>query len=239
MSLLFFDTETTGLPDWKSPSDGPDQHRVCQVAMLMTDDAGKHIAGQAFLIQPDRWPPMEEEAFEQHGLTIEHLNRYGVSMDLVLPIFWAMLDQTTTLIGHNISFDKRMMRIEMKRRPPWRESLERLKEFPNFCTMRNAQKILKMPATVPMHKTGRHGAKPPKLEEAYEFFTGAPMKSAHEAMADVVACKRVYFGIQAWIKENGPVPEGPQGSKRKPAGTRKPAPHSGQPEAADRKPIEF
>ena len=34
MRLLMFDTETTGLPLWKDPSDHPDQPHLVQLALV-------------------------------------------------------------------------------------------------------------------------------------------------------------------------------------------------------------
>lgn len=224
MTHLFYDVETTGLPDWGQPSDAPHQHRIIQLAMLMCDEQGNNIAGHAFLVKPDGWPPMSDEAFEKHGIPVERCNRYGILMDDIIPLFVEYMGRANVLIAHNISFDKRMMRIELKRRPNFHDHMEPLKDMAGFCTLRNSQKILNLPATVPMHKTGRHGAKPPSLAEAYQFFTGREFTKGHEAMADVVACKTVYFGIQKWIAENGPIPETPPAKKKAPGKPRAKAP---------------
>jgi len=34
MTILFYDTETTGLPDFKAPSDAPHQPRIIQLAVI-------------------------------------------------------------------------------------------------------------------------------------------------------------------------------------------------------------
>ena len=36
--ILFYDTETTGLPLWSQPSEHPDQPRVVQLAALLCDE---------------------------------------------------------------------------------------------------------------------------------------------------------------------------------------------------------
>ena len=36
--FAFFDTETTGLPDWKAPADAPGQPRIASVAIILCAD---------------------------------------------------------------------------------------------------------------------------------------------------------------------------------------------------------
>jgi len=56
--------------------------------------------------------------------------------------------------------------------------------------------VLRIPATARMSAAGfGYAFKPPRLGEAYEYFTRQPMINAHNAMVDVQACMAVYFGL--------------------------------------------
>lgn len=53
---ICYDTETTGLPLFKEPSDHPGQPRVTQLAAELFDDAtGATIASMDVIIRPDGW----------------------------------------------------------------------------------------------------------------------------------------------------------------------------------------
>lgn len=41
MGYLFFDTETTGLPDTRMPPEWEGQPHICQLGAIMTDEQGR------------------------------------------------------------------------------------------------------------------------------------------------------------------------------------------------------
>ena len=47
-----------------------------------------------------------------------------------------------------------------------------------------------------MVKAGFNKFKTANLGDAYRHFTGKELENAHSAMADVLACRDVYFAIQ-------------------------------------------
>ena len=53
--------------------------------------------------------------------------------------------------------------------------------------------ICKMPPTPKMLAAGFDKFKMPKLIEAHQHLFGEGFDKAHDAMADVMACKRIYF----------------------------------------------
>lgn len=64
------------------------------------------------------------------------------------------------------------------------------------CTARLATPICALPPTEKMKAVGRFHHKTPNLGEAYRHFTGKELVNAHSAMADVLACRDVYFAIK-------------------------------------------
>lgn len=196
-TLLFFDTETTGLPLWGAPSNDPEQPYIVQMAALIVDaETRRNIQGTYMVIRPDDWT-VPDDLVEIHGLSTDLCERFGVPLELALQIFDHYVEMADIVVGHNVAFDKRMLRISYKRRGDSEDKLLEWKEKDSFCTATASNRICKLPATEKMIGAGRgKQTKRPTLEEAYTFFTGAPQAVSHEAMADVVACKRVYFGIK-------------------------------------------
>lgn len=194
-TLLFYDSETTGLPLWDQPSDHPDQPHITQLAALLTDETGAKLASIDLLVRPDGWT-IPEDLQQMTGITMERALQGGLPELVVLSVFEALWRRADVRVAHNESFDARILRIGFKRfggicdPDDWKAGRAE-------CTSKLASPIMRLPPTDRMVAAGFGGKpKPPKLEEAYQHFTGKPMKGAHNAAADVTACKVVYFAIK-------------------------------------------
>ena len=105
-TYLFIDTETTGF--FKSGSliqDG--QARVCQIAMLLTDSNGKHLAEFSCLVKPDGWT-ISQGASDIHGFTDELCEQYGMPFKDMLAVYGHFVSRATRIVAHNSEFDKKM-----------------------------------------------------------------------------------------------------------------------------------
>lgn len=94
MKILFFDTETTGLPLFREPSEDPRQPHIVQIAAMLIDGlpSGPVVLGQMNrLVQPEGWAWSEDdEAFKTHGITVERAMDEGVSEAKALEEFHAL-----------------------------------------------------------------------------------------------------------------------------------------------------
>ena len=190
-TILAYDTETTGLPDWKNPSGGETQPHIVQIAAILADEDTKRVLGSIdLIIKPDGWE-IPEETIEIHGITNEMAQAAGIPEKEALEMFLKLAGKTDKLVAHNRTFDKRIIRIATKRYSS-DEAIESWSgnKDSHDCTMLLAKPIMEM---LPK---GRFGSKNPKLEEAYKFFTGNELENAHNAMADAQACMEVYWGIK-------------------------------------------
>jgi DNA polymerase III subunit epsilon len=196
--ILFYDTETNGLPLWKEPSSHPGQPHITQLAAELFDaDSGRTLAFMDVLIHPDEWN-IPEDLQALTGITNELVQRFGHPIDDALGMFIQMWVEADVRVAHNESFDQRMVRIEAAR--IFKETHgfhEDWKAGEVFCTQTNSVSILNLPPTAKMLAAGFNKPKSPNLGEAYEYFTGKKLEGAHNAAVDLAACKAVYFGILA------------------------------------------
>lgn len=187
MRILFFDTETTGLPLWKEPSDSPDQPHVVDISCELWDGETLELL-DSFDAIVNIGVPIPPDMTAIHGITDEMARQEGRDPKEVLERFLDLTKRADAIAGHNISFDIRMMRIMAARLTG--EKWEPMQ--PTFCTMRkstNIVKILKASARRP------DDYKWPNLTEAMRHFFNEEHSDAHRAKPDCVAARRIYFEI--------------------------------------------
>lgn len=191
MTYLFFDTETTGLPDQRMPPSHESQPHICQLGVIVTDREGRVKAELNTLIRPDGWtiPPT---ASAIHGITQADAERYGLSIKGALSIFARLLKSSERVVAHNIGFDLFMLEVEHHRTGVPMELPGKM-----ACTMESSVNVVKCPPTERMLAKGMTGYKNPNLSETYRHFFGRDFDGAHDAMADVRACRDVFFELDA------------------------------------------
>lgn len=185
--FLFFDTETTGKADFRAPATAAHQPRLVQLAALLTDEVGDEVASLNLIIKPAGFE-IPLAATEVHGISTEAALLSGVGVHHALAIFVALAERADALVAHNIQFDDLVMASEAARFDYL------IPERLPFCTMIAMTPICRLP--------GRYGDdfKWPNLMEAYRHCFRHEFVDAHDALADVRACKAVFF----WLKKNHP-----------------------------------
>lgn len=188
-TLLFYDTETTGLPDWKSPSGGENQPHIVQIGALLVNAETREVLKELdVIVKPEGWE-IPEDTIEVHGITNEHALEVGIpekeAIHHLLDMFHSA--EGVERVAFNRTFDQRIVRIGLKRF--FNEDVQELwaEKDNHHCSMLMAKKICKI------EPKGRYGYKNPKLSEAYEFFTGEELEGAHNALVDAKAAMTVYF----------------------------------------------
>ncbi len=185
MNALIFDTETTGMVQWKEPPDHPAQPDLVQLAMLLVDRDDWSIKSRVSLIvQLAEGVTIEPEAEATHGISAADCERFGVAPVVAVSLFNQLCMQADAIVAHNISFDQSVMLT----------ALHRLGNKPNriegkalVCTKEATTEILKLP--------GKYGYKWPTLAEAYRHYTGLEIENAHDALEDTLACLEVYRAL--------------------------------------------
>lgn len=198
---LFYDTETTGLPLFREPSEHPNQPHIVQLAACLVDlDTRNTISSMDVVIRPNGWI-IPDDVAAVHGITTEHAEAVGIEEKTAIDMFMALWAGPGRLrIAHNEQFDARILRIGLKRffddpdhvlpiSDTWKEGVA-------DCTAKLATPICQIPPTAKMVKAGFNKFKTANLGEAYRHFTGKELENAHSAMADVQGCMAVYFAIK-------------------------------------------
>lgn len=188
MIVMPFDTETTGIPDWKIPSDDPSQpHMAAVAAMLVDHETGEELDRMDVIVRPDDWE-IAPETIEIHGITMERAMDEGIPESEAVERLLALYSRAARRTAFNTTFDNRILRIAMKRHlddsPEAQELMRSWKEDKElyYCCMINARKIM--------------GGKQPTLAEAYTFFTGRELEGAHSAMNDTLALRDIYVALK-------------------------------------------
>lgn len=186
MIVLFFDTETTGFPNPKNPPE------IVQIGAILQDtDTRRVLAELNLIVKAER--PIPEVCSNIHGITDELSARHGVRSDVADNMLAILASQADLIVAHNIQFDLAIV----EGRWPVSRAILKMKE--QFCTM------LKSTDIVGLSGTHAGGNKWPKMTEAYQHFFGEVFDGAHDAMADVRACRDVYFKLTE--AEPAPQPE--------------------------------
>ena len=186
--FLFFDTETTGFPDDKAPVTALKQPHILQLAAILDGDEQRTFSSINLIINAGcgEVPP---DAAKVHGISKAIYEKFGVSRITALAAFHGLVTAADVLIGHNIEFDLKMLKIAYARAGKVEKFTSEVASKSQFCTMQSTTDIVKIP--------GRRGYKWPKLQEAYKALVNPQgFEGAHDAMADVKACRQVFYMLK-------------------------------------------
>jgi DNA polymerase III epsilon subunit-like protein len=172
--LLFFDTETTGLPkNWKaSILDFDNWPRLVQLAYLIYDFDGNLIEEGNHIIKPEGFK-IPYDAEKVHGISTEKALQQGEQLELILDQFNKRIEKAEILVAHNMSYDEKIIGCEMLRTR--REILMGLKK--QVCTMEESTEYCRIP--------GHYGYKWPQLSELHYILFSEPCVETHNAAVDI------------------------------------------------------
>ncbi|MFA6330363.1 MAG: 3'-5' exonuclease, partial [Candidatus Micrarchaeia archaeon] len=188
---LFFDTETTGLPQrWNADfSDVDNWPRMVQLGFLVYDDAGKLKESADLIIKPEGFT-IPEEVVKIHGISTERALAEGIALAEALDRFVDVLDEAHTLVAHNIDFDQKILGAELYRLG-LHADIETLKEIDKICTMKAATNYCAIP------KPGYgQGYKWPTLAQLHWKLFAKEFAGSHSAYTDAEACAKCFFKLK-------------------------------------------
>jgi DNA polymerase-3 subunit epsilon len=179
--ILFFDTETTGLPKsryedaHKRPDNWP--HIVSISWIVLDSDTNRVLTQATYIVCPDGKWTIPLESTRIHGIDHEFAEDYGAPLDAVMEEFLAV--EHDMVVSHNMDFDENVVVQAVK----WDMKREEFNGFmkPKHCTMMLGRSMCKL-----SFANGGSGYKLPKLSELYEHvFRAKPDASRlHGSMYD-------------------------------------------------------
>ena len=197
MKVLVVDTETTGLPERGNPSVFSEKEKwphIIQLSFLLYDtDINKIISCVDEIIKLDYHIPITTESIKIHGITRTTCQRKGILINKALLEFYEALEACDIVVGHNISFDKRMIMVETNRINDYKILSRFWNTKREYCTMKNAVDICKIETT---NKYGNKYYKYPKLSELHKHLFKTIPNGLHDSMADVLICLRNYIKME-------------------------------------------
>ncbi len=182
---LFFDTETTGLPkNWKAPvTDLNNWPRMIQIAWILCDKNGNRIESENYIIKPENFE-IPRDASRVHGITTEQAINEGENLEIVLNKFNDLVERSSYIVAHNISFDEKILGAELLRKRI-QSNFNRKRKL---CTMQSSTNYCRL--------SGSYGYKWPKLSELHIKLFGEDFEEAHDASVDINATEKCFWKMR-------------------------------------------
>jgi len=197
MRMLVFDTETTGLPDFKNPLK---YHKfglkyygypqIVQLAWIEYDTVTNELHHENHIIRINEDIP--EEIQKIHGITNEKMRAEGENPRRVLKAFNKAIKRNDTYIGHNVDFDIKMVAAACeKHRQPNPFNTQDINERV-YCTKLKGKSICNL---LTMGKYGHTYVKFPRLFELHQYLfpMSSKVSNYHNALTDVIATFRCAY----------------------------------------------
>ena len=183
--LLFYDTETTGLPkNWNAPiSNLSNWPRMVQLAWLLYDVDGHKVAAADHIILPVGYtiPPFVAKI---HGISHQRAEKEGVALRFVLDEFLVALAEADTVVGHNIGFDNKIIGAELLRN----DLPNLVEEKSSICTMMKSASFCGI--------RNRFGYKWPTLAELHQKLFQVGFNNAHNAAIDIEVTAKCFCALR-------------------------------------------
>lgn len=208
MKFLVFDTETTGLPQTKilNPDTLHQWPTIVQFSYIIFDlSLNEIIESKDHIIKVPKNIKIPEESAKIHGITNEISSNMGIPIYEVLNEFFNHLINVDVIVGHYISFDINMIKVELLRiifgQQLSGEQLKNIKynlhyitNYKNiYCTLQNSVKLCNIPA---IDKFGRSYLRYPKLIELHKKLFDSSPNNLHNSFNDILVTLRCFIKIK-------------------------------------------
>lgn len=190
--IVFFDTETTGLPErepgdrWRLANprnmDAYSKARVVQVAWVTVGADGRITSKHSRIIKPDGFT-VGEDSTKIHGISHAYAESVGVGFSSVADELALALEQAELAVGHNVSFDVNVLLSEAFRYDCQR-LIAALYACQRFDTMWEGKREFGL-------------GKLPKLVELHVLLFGKQYNQIHDALDDTLLARKCFARLVA------------------------------------------
>ena len=188
---LAIDTETTDVPRPHLELGHRAQPHLLQFAGIVFNESGTELDRLFTKVRPPPDALMSAHAYAAHGITLEEAFHCGVGVSEVFRWFASASKRSACIVGHNVGFDLQIMAIVAARL----QETEWSTPSKTFCTMAQSTPLVNLPPTPRMMAAGRFHPKSPSLSECVRHFFDEEHGDAHDAVADVRACIRIFHHL--------------------------------------------
>lgn len=189
--ILFYDSETTGIPISGVPSEDPRHPHIVSLSAILDDEQGITRRVMSAIVQPNGFRTEDlPEAFKVHGITTETAEKYGRTLESVMAEFADIMIDADVLSAFNHHFDHKLLKIACARMPndghyTGADIREMISRRSAICTMESAANHL-------------IGKKRISLKNAYfEMFKEEIQTGHHGSLEDTMASRRIYYALKA------------------------------------------
>ena len=183
--ILFFDTETTGLPkDFNAPaSDTDNWPRLVQLSYIVSDFYGNQIYTCNEIIKPIDYT-IPQASSDIHNITTGIAKNRGSLISDVFELFLIHVKRVDVIVAHNLAFDQKIISSELVRLGI--DNPLELKK--RICTMKISTDFCEIPGT--------KGYKWPRLEELHFKLFKSDFAGAHDAYVDAIATAKCFWELE-------------------------------------------
>lgn len=186
--IMVFDTETTGLPERNASIKEHDKWPyITQLSFIVYNIYTNRIEkfyNNYVKLHDNVF--IDNEAEKITGITKDYLNEKGVNIKIVINDFNNILKRCNLIIGHNLSFDKRLIMVEC-----FRNNIKQyFTYFHNkitlrkneYCTMQNTKKL--------------NNNKYFKLVNLFNHLFDYIPENLHDSRIDILITLKIYIKLQ-------------------------------------------
>jgi DNA polymerase III epsilon subunit-like protein len=200
--VLIFDVETNGLIPIKN--EGLLMPSILQLSFIIYDNEMKTVLKTYdSYIRVGETIKISQKITDLTGITRETCDQLGRPIEECLSEFYNEYVKCDCIVGHNIEFDKRMIKVEIDRcykqmemdftdiRKIFDKNYMKEKGIVNYCTMQHGKSVCNL---IRVNKNEKKYIKSPKLEELYMHIFNDIPKKLHNSLIDT------YVTMQCFIK---------------------------------------